>query len=140
MAIKKRSERPVRGAEELPTKLVIEAKPKTPMPEGGVVSIMYGKATPQQVRRLGNVAIDCNELPDARLTIEDRVTCMRAPFDPRNAQEVRYRNRVRNRGTAITAMCIVCQGGRKAVTECIDTKCPLWGFRMGSDPFFGQKK
>ena len=139
MAIKKRSERPVGDTDEAPTKLIIEAKPKTPMPAGGVASTMYEKATPQQLRRIGNVAIDCNELADTGFTIEDRVTCIRTPFDPSNAQEVRYRNRVRNRGTAITAMCIVCQGGRKAVTECIDTKCPLWAFRFGSDPFFGKR-
>lgn len=140
MPIRKRSNKGFEDLAPEPTKLVIEAKPKAPMPEGGLLSTIYTDPQPQQVRAVGNLAIDCSDLPDARFTVEDRVTCMRTPLDHKNAQEIRYRNRVRNRGTAITAMCITCQGGRKAVTECIDTKCPLWAFRFGSDPFYGKRK
>lgn len=126
----------------MPKPLNIVAKPKTPIPEGGVIRTMYGADPhPTNIRRLGRVAIDCGEpTADTALTIEDRVAAMRTPYDAQNLQELRYRGRVRNRGTAITAMCIVCQGGRKAVTECIDTTCPLWAFRFGGDAFYGKKK
>lgn len=145
MPIKKRSTLPTAAQEaeaRKPAPLNIVAKPKQPVPEGGMLRAVYGaEPTAQQARRLGLVAIDCNEpTADANLTIEDRVSLMRINYDQANPQETRYRGRVRNRGTAITAMCITCTGGRKAVTECIDTTCPLWAFRLGGDPFFGRKK
>jgi hypothetical protein len=141
MPIKKRSSAPIVSDDQPElTGLVIVAKPKKPIPPDGIIRRVFGeKASAQQVRRIGPIAIDCKELPDAGFTIEDRVTAMRTPYDPKNTQEIRYRNRVRNRATAITAMCITCQGGRKAVTECLDTQCPLWPFRFGGDPFFGKK-
>lgn len=143
MPIRKRSKVPTEAEALVETdgKLNIVAKPKKPMPEGGKVRDVFGIEAPaSQLRTLGLVALDCNEsMPDAQFTIEDRVTLMRTPFDKNNPQEQRYRNRVRNRGTAITAFCITCQGGRKAVTECIATQCPLWAFRFGGDPFYGKR-
>lgn len=143
MVIKKRTRVPT--AEEAapkPTKLVIVAKPKTPLPDKvGYVESLYGdNPDNQDVMRLGLVATQCGH-PDADeyLTINDRVALMRTPYDKRNTQEIRYRGRVKNRGTAITAMCVQCQGGRKAVTECATTECPLWAFRFGTDPFYGKK-
>lgn len=123
-------------------KLVIVAQPKKPMPEQSKLRDVYGdNPTQNQALRLGPLAIDCGDsTADQRLTVTDRVALMRTVYDTKNPQEARYRNRVRNRGTAITAMCIVCTGGRKAVTECAATDCPLWGFRFGSDPFYGKKK
>ena len=48
----------------------------------------------------------------------------------------RYRARVNNRSTAIRAKCIECScGSRKEVADCHITKCALWPFRMGKDPF-----
>jgi hypothetical protein len=142
MAIKKRTSKP--DADDMPAKvkLNIVAKPKTPIPQDGVLQSIYnGEATPQQARRLGLLAIDCKaDRPDENFTPDDHVKLMRIPYDKTNPQEARYRNRVRNRGTAITAMCITCQGGRKAVTECVATDCPLWAFRFGSDPFYGKRK
>lgn len=136
MAIKRRSSIPdpsmsVAASNE---PLRIEAKPKRPIPPGGILRGF--PENPSIRRRIGLIAVQSGAaLPDSDLTTEDRVTLMRTPFDPNNAQERRYRNRVRNRATAITAICITCQGGRKAVQECIDTKCPLWAFRTGADPF-----
>lgn len=137
MAIKRRSSAPT-AEQQAPVKqkLEIVAKPKRPMP--GVGRIPLGADAPN-VRRIGAVAASICNPTDELTDIDDYVKAMRTPFDPKNPQEVRYRNRVRNRGTAITAMCITCQGGRKAVTECIDTRCPLWAFRFGSDPFFGKR-
>lgn len=142
MPIKKRSSVPAPGdVIEAPTKLVIEAKPKTPIePEGRIMDLAGSDALPPTVRRIGALAASICDPTDDLLTVADRVQAMRSPYDPKNSQEVRYRNRVRNRGTAITAFCITCQGGRKAVTECIDTECPLWAFRFGSDPFYGKRK
>lgn len=145
MAIKKRSALPTAAQEAeaaKPAPLNIVAKPKKPLPAGSAIADVYGAgATPSQTRRLGLLALDCGSTTaDAELSVADRVTAMRTNYDPANNQETRYRGRVRNRGTAITAMCITCQGGRKAVTECIDTLCPLWAFRFGSDPFYGRRK
>lgn len=144
MAIKKRTRIP--AAEEAapkPTKLVIVAKPKTPLPEEkGYVESIYGEnPDPMNVMRLGQVASQLGHADaDEYLTITDRVALMRTPYDVRNTQEVRYRGRVKNRGTGITAMCVQCSGGRKAVTECASTECPLWAFRFGTDPFYGRGK
>lgn len=140
MAIKKRTNRKVSDDAVAPEKLVIVAKPKVPLPDKSKIAELFGnEPDPACLRAFGTLAIDCGEAPDDRLTATDRVTLMRQPYDETNPQEHRYRGRVRNRGTAITAMCITCQGGRKAVTECIDTTCPLWAFRFGSDPFYGKK-
>lgn len=147
MPIKKRksvpaADAPTPDAERASQPLHIEAKPKKPVPQRGVVREILGPNPPRNgVLRLGPLALDSGaDTADEGLTIEDRVALMRTPYDLKNPQEQRYRNRVRGRGTAITAMCITCQGGRKAVTECIDTTCPLWAFRFGSDPFYGKRK
>lgn len=144
MPIKKRNiatEKPI----EQPAndgKLVIVAKSKKPIPNKSVVRTLFGtdKPTKGAALQLGLLAQQVGAATaDEDLTIEDRVALMRTPYDDKNPQERRYRNRVKNRGTAITAMCITCQGGRKAVTECIATTCPLWAFRFGSDPFYGKR-
>lgn len=56
--------------------------------------------------------------------------------------EKRYRDRIRSPLTAIRAWCVTqCQcGSVRQVTECSSTSCVLWGFRMGSNPFFGKFK
>lgn len=141
MPIKKRSKLPTEEEANAPQPLVIVAKPKRPMPEGGKVRQVLGEDAPSAAHRaMGTLAKSVNADIDADFTIEDRVILMRSSYDKNNPQEQRYRNRVRNRGTAITAFCITCQGGRKAVTECIATTCPLWAFRFGTDPFYGKKK
>lgn len=140
MPIKRRSTIPVYSEPEPQPKgpLVIVTKPKEPMPTDGVTE--YFGDDPSQLRRIGLVAETFGEGPDHRFNAADRVKLLRVPYDPKNLQERRYRNRVKNRATAITAMCITCQGTRKAVTECIDTACPLWAFRFGGDPFHGKRK
>lgn len=151
MPIKRRSNLPTEediAKKNEPKPLNIVAKPKTPIPEGGKVRDVYGIDAPTDVkRRLGPLAValaDKGELFDDKFTIEDRVNLLRSASNPPNTaegrQERRYRNRVRNRGTAITAFCMTCVGSRKAVTECIDTSCPLWAFRFGGDPFYAKSK
>lgn len=134
MAIKKRKNIVIIDEPEVPKGFNIVAKPKQPMPapkmtEAGIHPL-----------RLGLVADSCGFDTDESFTVGDRVKLMRTPYDKKNPQEQRYRNRVKNRGTAITAMCIICTGSRKAVTECLATSCPLWAFRLGSDPFRGTRK
>lgn len=142
MPIKKRNSVPDPNAvfDDGPQKLVIVAKPKKPIPDKGLTNMYDNPMPPVAARALGNLVQSMGDSPDEALTIKDRVELMRTPYDPHNSQEARYRGRVRNRGTAITAMCIVCSGGRKAVTECADTTCPLWAFRFGGDPFYGKRK
>jgi hypothetical protein len=134
MPIKKRANKTFTEAED-DGKLHIVAKPKTPIPQDAIEEgYFHGIDDPSIVRTIG--AIDS----DTGFGIADYVAVMRTPYDTKNPQEIRYRNRVRNRATAITAMCIVCTGSRKLVTECIDTNCPLWAFRFGGDPFYGKRK
>mgnify|MGYP006275069575 CR=1 FL=1 len=140
MPIKKRSSRPVE-TEPQPQKLEITEGVKKPILDESRIKAVAGTSEPTaaQIRHTGAVAASVEKETGELLTPSDRVLAMRTPYDANNPQEQRYRNRVRNRGTAITAMCIVCTGSRKAVTECIATTCPLWAFRMGGDPFFGRK-
>jgi len=48
---------------------------------------------------------------------------------------LRYKKRVKNRGSAIRAKCIECMGGIKEVQDCVSCDCPLWLFRLGKDAF-----
>lgn len=141
--IKKRRNRNIPlDPEDAGNKLVIVAAPKKPIPEKGIIRALASpNPTPQEVRRFGSVAKSvARTQPDEGMTVEDRVIAMRSSYDSSNPSEQRYRNRVRNRATAITAMCVTCQGGIKAVRECIDTTCPLWAFRLGGDPFYRNRK
>lgn len=142
MAIKKRKSLPDANAiEEAPTGLNIVAKPKLPMPPAHMTTIYGDNPTQDQLLRLGPLAHACGEpVADAGFTVGDRVRLLRTSYDHKNPQEQRYRNRVKNRATAITAMCVVCTGSRKLVTECMATQCPLWAFRFGGDPFRGSRK
>ena len=48
----------------------------------------------------------------------------------------RYMEKIRNPRTAIRAMCVQCSGGMlKEVAECRASKCALYPFRMGENPF-----
>lgn len=50
----------------------------------------------------------------------------------------KYQARIKNRATAIRAYCVQCQGGMPiGVRECPSITCPLFPFRMGSDPLRG---
>ena len=140
MPIKKRKNAPLPVPDEAP-KLQITEGVKRQRPDESRILAVAGTSEPTaaQIRRAGAISAAVEQETGALLTASDRVLAMRTPYDPKNPQEQRYRDRVRNRGTAITAMCITCQGGRKAVTECIDTTCPLWAFRFGSDPFYGKR-
>lgn len=52
--------------------------------------------------------------------------------------ENKYQARIGNRATAIRAYCVMCQGGTTSgVRECPSVTCPLYPFRMGSDPLRG---
>jgi len=141
MPIKRRSSMPAKDAvfdapEE--AKLNIVAKPKTPIPDESCIRQVYPQPTAQQMRAYGPLALSMGSIPSDYMTTKDTVEALRAPYDKNSPQEQRYRNRIKGRGTAITAFCVICQGGRKDVTECAATQCPLWGFRFGSDPFYGQ--
>jgi len=140
MAIKRRTNFTQTIAEPAePKGLNIVAKPKKPLPAPSV-STIYDNV-PGGIRRLGLVAQSLGEpAADAVMNVGDLVKLLRTPYDDKNPQEQRYRNRIRNRGTAITAMCVSCTGSRKAVTECLSTTCPLWAFRFGGDPFRGKRK
>ncbi len=138
MPIKKRITVPVIDYSEKPKanwfENVGEPKPKKPLPDKAVIP---PDATPSLVRRIGYVLED--EI--LTLNVNDMLTAVRTPRNPGLTTELRARARIKNRGTAITAMCMDCQGqSRKRVTECTTTDCPLWGFRFGSDPMRGMKK
>lgn len=49
---------------------------------------------------------------------------------------LQYRRRIKNPATAIRAFCMKCMGGAMAeVRRCEAMNCPLWSFRMGTNPF-----
>lgn len=52
--------------------------------------------------------------------------------------ERKYREGINNRESAIRAYCVWhMSGSADDVRYCRDTTCPLWPFRMGTDPFKG---
>lgn len=117
---------------------LIEAKPKEPLPEPNIVDgFIEDGGNPH---RLGAVAIACTDETKAQSADDgfnagDYVALLRTPLDPNNNTEKRYRARIRNRATAITGKCVDCVGSRKNVTECAAVTCPLWAFRLGTNPF-----
>ncbi len=52
---------------------------------------------------------------------------------------------IRNAATAISAFCAICQcaqtpaEAKELVLDCEQLECPLWAFRLGTDPFFNNK-
>lgn len=144
MAFNKRTGAIPHADSDVPTRSfpAIVARPKKAIASGGCLPALYpNDPPPAAIRRLATVASSCGADPsDQAFTVADRLALLRTPTDPDNAQEQRYRNRVRNRGTAITAMCVACQGTRKGVRDCDNTLCPLWAFRFGGNPFHAANK
>jgi hypothetical protein len=141
MPIKKRSTVPTAEQAEAIKPLNIQPGVKKPIPREGRINDLLGdQLSGSAVRAIGSLAASIHDPTDETMTAHDRVTALRTVYDENNPQELRYRARVRNRATAITAFCITCTGGRKAVTECAATQCPLWAFRFGGDPFYGKRK
>jgi len=62
-----------------------------------------------------------------------------AILDPRSmdaADFKRYGHDRTSRGSAIRGMCLQCMGGSAhEVLLCASSPCPLWPFRMGTDPW-----
>lgn len=124
----------------------IVAKPKEPLEPGGPLTTyldQFPQDTPlSRSERLGRFPMIVknmgDNLDDINFTVADKLEMVRSSYDHKNPQEQRYRNRVRNRNTAITAACMVCTGSRKLVTECADCTCPLWPFRFGRSPYRGK--
>lgn len=140
MAIQRRTSIPTGDQAEVDeTKgLNIVARPKQPMPPAKVTTIYE---TGPARRRLGTLSLALgNPTADEGFTVGDTVKMLRTATDQHNPQEQRYRDRIKNRATAITALCVSCTGSRKLVTECLSTQCPLWAFRFGTDPFRGKRK
>lgn len=51
----------------------------------------------------------------------------------------RYMKKIKSPKTAIRAKCVECSGGSlKEVQECRVTKCALYPFRMGKNPYHGR--
>jgi len=112
-----------------------EVKPKEPLPTPRFTG--FG-------RNLGELSLSCrNETGDKgaddSFNAGDYIRLLRLPYDAKNLAEIRYRNRIRNRATGIVAKCVDCAGTRKNVTECAAVDCPLWAFRLGSNPFRRRK-
>lgn len=61
-----------------------------------------------------------------------------APDDSDDPLVNKYKERIKNRATAIRAYCVWCQGGMTAeVRRCPSVTCVLHPFRMGKDPLRG---
>lgn len=48
---------------------------------------------------------------------------------------LKYKKAIKNRGSAIRAMCIQCVGSLPDIKTCECSDCPLWLFRNGADAF-----
>lgn len=61
-----------------------------------------------------------------------------APDRNDDAVTLQYRARNKSKAPAIRAKCVRCMGGQPAlVRECSSLNCPLWPFRMGTNPLRG---
>lgn len=50
-----------------------------------------------------------------------------------------YHRKIKNPASGIRAFCVRCMGGQTAeVRKCQATNCPLWAFRMGTNPLSGK--
>jgi hypothetical protein len=118
---------------------------KPVLPEGSIVGYTneLGVTTSNEKRSavlsLPKVAKAVGDsIHKVELSIADRLYVARTNYDTENQQEYRARGRIRNRTSAISAMCICCKGSRKLVVECLAVTCPLWAFRLGKNPFRGK--
>jgi hypothetical protein len=67
----------------------------------------------------------------------DRMRRAKQPMD--DLTTANYREKIKTRASSIRAFCVDCQGGEiKGVRECEAMNCPLWPFRMGTDPLRGK--
>ncbi len=88
-----------------------------------VIAIMFGGRDPKQVPTATIKRATRNPLEGACLG--------RADLDARA--------RVKNPNTGIRAMCVKCMGGNPhLIRHCETLACPLWPFRLGTNPFFGR--
>ncbi|MET4190697.1 MULTISPECIES: hypothetical protein [unclassified Bradyrhizobium] len=70
---------------------------------------------------------------------DDLVLMLRNAQNKGDNMEQSYRNRIRSKATGIRAFCVLCAGGAKGARMCSDVVCPLWAFRMGSNPLRNRK-
>lgn len=97
-------------------------------------AVLHGFSDP---KRAASIIYD--ETPTKQIPLDDLVSLVRTPSNNCDVERA-YRNRIKGRLSAIRAFCVICQGGQpKRVRMCDSTTCPLWPFRMGSNPFFGKK-
>lgn len=76
--------------------------------------------------------VDPKEIPLADLKII-------AHHTSNNHMDTKYADKINGPVKAIRAYCINCQGGSASfVRNCTAAHCPLFPFRMGSNPFFGK--
>lgn len=87
-------------------------------------------------RRVAMVVYD--EVPTSDVPIDDMVFMLRTS-ENKDTYEQATRNRIKGRMTAIRAYCVLCVGGPRKVKLCSQIQCPLWGFRMGNNPYNRRK-
>jgi hypothetical protein len=64
----------------------------------------------------------------------DDLTLMVRDADNDTDLDHSYRNRIRSKGSAIRAFCVLCASGAKGARMCEVVDCALWSFRMGNNP------
>lgn len=79
---------------------------------------------------------------DPRMVPVEALNRMRQAKQPMDdLTTANYRTKIKTRASAIRGFCVDCQGGEiKGVRECEAMNCPLWPFRMGTDPLRGKVK
>ena len=62
-----------------------------------------------------------------------------AEFESEDSNINAYHRKIKSPPSGIRSYCVWCMGGQTAeVRRCQATNCPLWPFRMGTNPFAGK--
>lgn len=77
--------------------------------------------------------------PVAQVPFDDLVALARTVANEGENLETAYRNRIKGRLSAIRAWCVLSKGSAKRVRSCENVACPLWAFRMGTNPYRRRK-
>lgn len=109
---------------------------KTPSPV--VSAVVVRRAKPNPAPQPAHPVIVIHPEPSPKQKLEEFVEKRRLLTQENEwvATIKRYKDKVKNPKSAIRAKCVECSGGSlKEVAECRVSKCALYPFRMGENPF-----
>jgi hypothetical protein len=111
----------------------LQAPAKVFTPDGNAVIANLPKNVQRTAGFLTYGGSNPKEVP-----IDDIIAMLRVPQNDDNMERA-YRNRIKGRLSAIRAFCVLKEGGPRAARMCSSVTCPLWPYRMGTNPFRRKK-